>query len=66
MAYSAEERIFKNLLSEEKILSVKYAELLSSTTIAQLQNKLQYIQRTNNETLSLLIAEADSRGYIKK
>ena len=66
MPYSAEESLFRNLLSDEKALSVKYAELLSSTVTTKLQNKLQYIQRTNNETVSLLITEADSRGYIKK
>lgn len=65
MAYSAEESIFRNLLSEERSLSMKYTELLSSTTSSQIQSKIQYIQRTNNETISLLITEADSRGYIK-
>lgn len=66
MSYSAEENMFRSLLSEEKSLSVKYAELLSSAVTPQLQNKIQYIQRTNNETISMLITEADSRGYIKK
>ncbi len=66
MSYSAEENMLSSLLSEEKSLSVKYAELLSSVVTPQLQNKIQYIQRTNNETVSMLITEADSRGYIKK
>ncbi|MBE6879746.1 MAG: hypothetical protein E7490_02780 [Ruminococcaceae bacterium] len=66
MSYSAEENMLSSLLSEEKSLSVKYAELLSSVVTPQFQNKIQYIQRTNNETISMLITEADSRGYIKK
>ncbi len=65
MPYSAEESIFRNLLSDEKTLSIKYAELLTLAVTPQLQNKIQYIQRTNNETISLLITEADSRGYKK-
>lgn len=66
MPYSAEQGLFQSLLAEERMLSAKYADLLSSSATAELQNKLQYIQRTNNETVAMLIAEADSRGYIKK
>ena len=62
MAYS-DNTIFSSLLSGERDLSKKYAEILLSSAKADIQSKLQYIQRSNNETVAMLLTEATSRGY---
>lgn len=63
MTFSMENSIFQRLLSDEKELSFKYSALLSSSSNVDIQSRLQYIQRSNNETMAMLLTEADSRGY---
>ena len=63
MAYSMENGIFQSIISDEKALSFKYSEILSSSANADIQSTIQYIQRCNNETMDMLLTEAKSRGY---
>ncbi len=63
MGYYMEKSIFGGLISDEKELSLKYSEILCSSANADIQSKLQYIQRSNNETVAMLLTEFDSRGY---
>ena len=63
MSYSNDNNIFASLLYDEKELSLKYISLLSSSANAEIQSKLQFIQRSNNESVAMLLTEADSRGY---
>ena len=63
MAYSMENSIFQSIISDEKALSFKYSEILSSSANADIQSTIQYIQRCNNETMAMLLTEAKIRGY---
>lgn len=62
MAYSYN-TIFSSLLRDERELSKKYADILLLSAKADIQSKLQYIQRSNNETVAMLLTEATGRGY---